>query len=526
MKSVIKLCGAISIIFAPLLLIFVGVYQPQPVAATTSGNISLYLPLAICADCPETTPAPSATASATSVPAATQTPIPATSTATIINDPPPTFTPRPPTLTPSNTPVAATPTATNTPVAATSTATNTPVSPATVTPSPTAVISLLTEWMINTTGETSAYMRDSNGNPHLVNVQSVEQTSNNNYSFVQASGIPSYSHTMSQSDINALNNRPRAHGDFTTGSTTASAGQTIGFGQDIGYISNESCTAGAGFGYWPPGPACPDNTNHQVSFPLNQQASTSACETGLGTIGLWVNGTAMFNWGDGFSYNGEGVWTNLAPVAEQYDVDICGGHAAGVTYHHHSHPSCLGEQLNDTGTAHSPIYGFAADGYPIYGPWEDNGTLAQSCWKTRDYDNANSATGCGVAGERSCLLVDEYDINRGTRPATAGPTTSDIVTTLSRNEIQATSGYYYEDYYYDSSCTSQGSAYLDQYNGHSDAQRGYHYHVTVVQNTDGTLSAVFPYTIGPRFYGQLQDDAATTCEDSSGGGPPPNLNRP
>ena len=40
-----------------------------------------------------------------------------------------------------------------------------------------------------------------------------------------------------------------------------------------------------------------------------------------------------------------------------------------------------------------------------------------------------------------------YDINRGTRPAALGPTTNDIVTTLSRNEIQATSGYYYEDYY-------------------------------------------------------------------------------
>ena len=91
------------------------------------------------------------------------------------------------------------------------------------------------------------------------------------------------------------------------------------------------------------------------------------------------------------------------------------------------------------GTGHSPIYGFGADGYPIYGPWHDSGVLAQSCWFTRDYDDLNSATGCGLAGERSCLLVDETDITQGTvAPASSGPKTSDSVTSMSGNTFTAT----------------------------------------------------------------------------------------
>jgi len=97
-------------------------------------------------------------------------------------------------------------------------------------------------------------------------------------------------------------------------------------------------------------------------------------------------------------------------VAEVYDVDVCGGHAANGDYHHHFSSGCLGKLVNDEGTDHSPIYGYAADGYAIYGPWYSDGVLAKSSWAVRDYDDASSATGCGTAGVRDCVLVDEFDV--------------------------------------------------------------------------------------------------------------------
>ena len=221
---------------------------------------------------------------------------------------------------------------------------------------------------------------------------------------------------------------------------------------------------------------------------------------------------SIFNWGDGQSYNGDRVWQNEAFHFEYNDLDICPGHSANGDYHHHSNPVCLADQLGDTGTGHSPIYGFAADGYPIYGPWHDSDVLANSCWKTRDYDNPISETGCGVAGERSCLLVDQFDISKGTMPAeSAGPSTSDTVQSLSGNQFVTTSGYYFQDYYYDASCSAQGIEYMDEHNGHEHDDLGYHYHVTVEQAADGSLVDVFPFYVGPTYAGNLPENALTSC---------------
>jgi hypothetical protein len=373
--------------------------------------------------------------------------------------------------------------------------------------------------MFNTTGETAAYIEENNGSPVLVNVQSVEMITANgmDFAFVESTGIPNYSHIMRQAEIDSLNNRPKAATDFATGQTTTSVGETVEFGEDIGYNSSSECQVGAGFGYWPPGPVCPTNQQHEAHFPLNQDMGTETCEVGLGTVGLWTNGASIFNWADGFSYNNQGVWTNVAAMAEQYDLDICSGHSAMGNYHHHTYSTCLAEQVNDNGTGHSPIYGFAADGYPIYGPWHDDGVLTNSCWKTRYYEEPSSPSGCGVAGERTCLLVSQYDLSQGTTPASSpGPDTDEIVTTLSQNQLVAISGFYFEDYYYDSACTSQGQDYLDEHNGHSDEERGYHYHITIIQNEDDSFQNAFPFTIGPTFYGELQDNALTNCN----GGPP------
>ncbi|WP_444912092.1 YHYH protein [Microbulbifer sp. PAAF003] len=380
-------------------------------------------------------------------------------------------------------------------------------------------------WVLNTDDERAPYIYESNSNEQvLVNVQSIETVTvgGREYTQVTASGIPDYEIEITTAIYDELINRPKASTDFVYGSPTVQIGDIVSFGQDIGFSSNpHTCYAEAGFGFWPPGPVCPENVSHNSYFPTEPEVSEEACESGLGPQGYWVNGTSIYQWSDGQSVNG--TWHTLAPVAEMYDVDICGGHAARGDYHHHFYSDCLADLVGDTGDSHSPVYGFTADGYPIYGPWEADGVLVVSSWVTRDYDDADSTSGCGIAGERSCLLVDEYDLSQGTNTlAQSGPSTSDTFTSLSGNLFQTTTGFFYEDYYWDSNLTNQEGAYLDQYNGHSDSERGYHYHLTVELNDEGQLTPSFPYTFGPRFYGKLDDQTiVNVCSDEVGGGFPP-----
>jgi len=108
------------------------------------------------------------------------------------------------------------------------------------------------DWIINTT-ETSTHIFESNGTPILVNVQSAVMVTLNgvNFELVQATGIPNYVHTMTQEDVDTLNNRPNAATDFDNGETSAGVGQAVEFGEDIGY---QPGSVGCGLGYWPRGP--------------------------------------------------------------------------------------------------------------------------------------------------------------------------------------------------------------------------------------------------------------------------------
>jgi hypothetical protein len=190
------------------------------------------------------------------------------------------------------------------------------------------------------------------------------------------------------------------------------------------------------------------------------------------------------------------VWHNSAPHFEFYDLDVCNGHAGRGIYHHHHWPVCLANKLGDEGTAHSPVYGWGLDGYPLYGPYQAGGKIfAQSCWLPRDY-SATSPTGC-PSGERCCQLVNPYDVRAGAVDVACGPSTSGITETQSGNNISAASGIFVEDYYYDPSCTAKGGAFLDAHNGHSHDDYGYHYHVTITPTGLG----VFPFFMGPQYRG-------------------------
>src|SRR5580692_1093294 len=87
--------------------------------------------------------------------------------------------------------------------------------------------------------------------------------------------------------------------------------------------------------------------------------------------------------------SGDGIWTRNAAYGEAETFDLCNGHQPQTgMYHHHINPICLRAQLNDNvvatylngrlgsqytespnGWKHSPILGWAFDGYPVYGPY-------------------------------------------------------------------------------------------------------------------------------------------------------------
>ena len=46
-------------------------------------------------------------------------------------------------------------------------------------------------------------------------------------------------------------------------------------------------------------------------------------------------------------------------------------------YHYHKYPICLNSPWADEGKEHSPLIGWAFDGYPIYGPYVRAGLLAK-----------------------------------------------------------------------------------------------------------------------------------------------------
>ena len=105
-----------------------------------------------------------------------------------------------------------------------------------------------------------------------------------------------------------------------------------------------------------------------------------------------------------------------------------------------------------------------------------------------------------------------------------GPDIGADVTSLSGNPLVAVDGFYYEDYV-NSGRTATG-AQLDAHNGHDNNDgRGYHYHVTLVDE-GGTLIPAFPFTLGPTLFGEVLDNGMASCGGAGAGpggpgGPPP-----
>ncbi|MDB5339146.1 MAG: hypothetical protein JWN70_4765, partial [Planctomycetaceae bacterium] len=141
-------------------------------------------------------------------------------------------------------------------------------------------------------------------------------------------------------------------------------------------------------------------------YPLEPKLSTEVTRVPMGPIGMALNGVVFFN---PFEMGG----MNAVEGYSEVWLDSCCGHPEqrGV-YHYHKYPSCVKSPFKDDGLQHSPVIGFAFDGFPLYGPYESAKVMAKDL---------------------------------------------------------------------------KGKSALDDCNGHSDPERGYHYHVTPGR---------FPYILG------------------------------
>lgn len=228
-------------------------------------------------------------------------------------------------------------------------------------------------------------------------------------------------------------------------------------------------------GPWSANPNVPSAQNRIWKFTLSPSENTGVkTATGLGNIGVWSNGVGIYNAKDGFYWDdgnqimqsgGSGDWNRNAYVFEAISFDGCLGHADGSgTYHNHVNPTCL---YDYTATmVHSPIIGYAFDGFPIYGAFA--------------YTNTD---GTGAIKR----MASSYKLTTNTTRV-AGPTMS----------VYA-AGSFCEDYEY-----TQGHGDLDEFNGRfcitPEYPNGtYAYFVTTEINGD----PAYPFVLGPSYYGNV-----------------------
>jgi hypothetical protein len=235
-----------------------------------------------------------------------------------------------------------------------------------------------------------------------------------------------------------------------------------------------------------------------VAIGCSTSSSTATTTGGSGSGGS--------NSSSGWTGGGDGIWRRNAIYAEVFTFDPCNAHQPGSGEYHivgANVGTASATYTESTGIhTHSPILGWAFDGYPVYGPYA--------------YSTAASATSGVRRIVSSYALRTDNTTTRTTLPAWAA-TYQGISATLTSSEygptVSATYplGRYVEDYDF-----TAGSGDLDQYNGRfcvtPDFPNGtYAYFVTI----DSSGNPAFPYYLGPQFYGTASGGNVTSVSETT-----------
>ncbi len=314
---------------------------------------------------------------------------------------------------------------------------------------------------------------------------------------------------------------------YTSGSSTPTSNSILVNCQEVSYSSTYAYVKTKGVPAYTTGPFLDGNTSQATNqnaifkFPLSPQQNTGTLSTTTGgNIGVFINGVALFDYRDGVSWSatssankggplggsGDGIWNRDAVPAEKSGFDCAKGHPAMGNYHHHQSPSAFDLDLNVLSTIcstydadglyvidstkHSPLLGFAYDGFPIYGAYaykNDDGTggivrmksgyqLRNISVRTHYSDGSNVADGPAVSS---------------TYPL----------------------GTYREDYEFVTYANMDD--YLDAHNGRfcvtPEYPNGtYCYYATV----DAKWNSAYPYAVGPYFYGVYANRKVSSISES------------
>ena len=242
------------------------------------------------------------------------------------------------------------------------------------------------------------------------------------------------------------------------------------------YVSS-SCIPDYSIGPWFQNPNTPSNQSFVTKFTRNPVQNTGTLtNTPMGNIGMWINGVSIYNQKDGYYWNnststfnspGTGAWNRNALYYEGISFDNCLGHPGpNGAYHHHVNPPCLYDDA--ASSVHSPIIGYAFDGFPIYGAY--------------GYTNVN---GTGAIKR----MASSYVLSSASTRASGPPVNSNYPL-----------GSMCEDYVF-----TQGAGDLDEHNGRlcntPEYPNGiYAYFVTI----DANLDPVYPFVLGSTYYGTVQ----------------------
>jgi len=288
-----------------------------------------------------------------------------------------------------------------------------------------------------------------------------------------------------------------------------------------------------------PFPNWPVNQKTMYRIPRVPSVPATKTATGGGPIGYFVDGAAMFNSWDAFSYstvsnvdaqNITGYWNRDAFVNEGASFDPNNAHQAGGQYHYHANPPALRYQLGDhvdfnsvtkiytestnAPTRHSPILAWTADGYPVYGPY------GYSVSNDASSDIRRMISGYVLRnGQSGTDNLSQNGAARSTIPAWSARLFN-VSTNQTGPNVSASFpfGRYMEDndYLGDHGIAPGTNTYdLDEYNGRwcvtpEFPQGTYAYFVSISSN--GAPS--FPYNIGRGFYGSPTGGTVTTISET------------
>lgn len=370
---------------------------------------------------------------------------------------------------------------------------------------------------------------------------------NNNSTNATSTNLPASQYLPAYSDVQRI--RYSATNVYINSSGLAS------------YTMGPWYTGGGGlFGFWPL------SQNYTVRITRNPSpATTPKPAHGGGMIGMMVNGVAIYDLGDAFSFQqtanspavtgsdamgANGYWYRDALAVEVVTFDPGFAHQPGANgqYHYHAEPKALRYQLGDNmdatynstnktyaytektnsvDLAHSPILGWAFDGYPIYGPYgysnptnpasavsrmrsgfvlrtgQSGTTDLNSTGRTTLPRWAAAAQSYSNPGHVNPVPLNATEYGPATSYQTSGPGGTTVYSL----------GRYSGDYDYLGDLTNsvthtnyqQGTDFdLDQYNGRQcvtpefpDPAGTYAYFVAI----DGAGNPTFPYMLGKQYYG-------------------------